>query len=333
VIRHLVPVALFVSALALPGPARAGDVVTAEALFREGRALMEAGNYTAACPKLKESHVQDPATGTLLALAVCQEHEGRTASAWATYAEAASRAKQDGREDREQAARERMAALEPKLSRLTITVSAETANTPGVVVKRDGDAVGQGAWGTAVPLDPGGHVLEVTAPSKRAWTQTVTIGADADSQTVQVPALEDDAGATPEPQPVATINDDVVADTGEAAEGPPLRTIGLIVGVAGLMGLGVGGFFGLRAKSLNDESKEDCDANNECGRTGGATRDDASNAANVATVAFIAGGVLTAAGVTLFIVGAPKDHETTAHVRATPALGPNEAAIVVGGRF
>src|SRR4051812_42610356 len=97
-------------------PARAGDAATAEALFRQGRTLMEAGNYVAACPKLEESYAQDPATGTLLALGICQERAGRTASAWATYSEAAGRAKRDGRADREQAAREHMAALEPKLS-------------------------------------------------------------------------------------------------------------------------------------------------------------------------------------------------------------------------
>jgi hypothetical protein len=50
-------------------------------------------------------------------------------------------------------------------------------------------------------------------------------------------------------------------------------------------------------------------------------------------VAFIAGGVLTAAGVTLFLVGGPKDGEATARVEATPVVGLNEAAMVVRGRF
>jgi hypothetical protein len=53
----------------------------------------------------------------------------------------------------------------------------------------------------------------------------------------------------------------------------------------------------------------------------------------VSTVAFIAGGVLTAAGVTLFLVGGPKGGERAARVQATPTVGPNEAAMVVRGRF
>src|SRR6185312_17027855 len=103
---------------------------------------MEQGDYASACPRLSESYTQDPSTGTLLALAYCQEHLGQTASAWASYAEVVSRAKREGNADREQAAREHATALEPKLSRLTIAVGADVAATPGLVVTRDGHAVG-----------------------------------------------------------------------------------------------------------------------------------------------------------------------------------------------
>src|SRR5450432_2572833 len=149
-IRRLVFATAFLSLALGPALAHAGDAATAEALFREGRSLMEAGNYAAACPKLQESYAQDPATGTLLALGICQERAGRTASAWATYAEAATRAKRDGRADREQAAREHMAALEPKLSHLTINVDPAAWALTGFSVKRDGREVGAGAWGASV---------------------------------------------------------------------------------------------------------------------------------------------------------------------------------------
>jgi hypothetical protein len=69
---------IFLCAITFASQADAGDVATAEALFREGRALMDMGDFVAACPKLAESHAQDPATGTLLALAVCQEGAGQT---------------------------------------------------------------------------------------------------------------------------------------------------------------------------------------------------------------------------------------------------------------
>src|SRR3954470_3724696 len=120
------PLALVLTAFALAPSVHAGDVATAEALFREGRALMDAGNFQAACPKLAESFEQDPGTGTLLALAICRERDGQLASAWASYGQVASRSKREGRADREQAARDAMQALEPRLSHLTITVDRTT---------------------------------------------------------------------------------------------------------------------------------------------------------------------------------------------------------------
>src|SRR6478609_11120287 len=104
--------------------AQAADTVTAEALFEQGKQLLRAGNVAAACPKLAESQRIDPSTGTLLALAMCHEAEGKLASAWAEFVTVEARAGTDGRHDREQAARERARALKPRLSTLEIRVSA-----------------------------------------------------------------------------------------------------------------------------------------------------------------------------------------------------------------
>lgn len=191
-ICRTISVSFVLGALVVPRAAHAGDPAAAEALFRQGRALMDSGDFKGGCPKLAEGYAQDPATGTLLALALCQEQAGQTASAWATYSNVVSRARQDGRADREQAARERVQALEPKLSHLTIVVDAEAAAVSGLVVKRDGLPVGSGAWGTGVPLDPGEHTVEATAPGKRPWKATIKVGADADAQTVAVPVLGDE---------------------------------------------------------------------------------------------------------------------------------------------
>src|SRR5262245_34891354 len=69
--------------------AQGPDAAGAEWLFREGRALMKEGNLTAACPKLAESLRFDPAVGTLMNLAECEEREGKTASAWQRWGAAA----------------------------------------------------------------------------------------------------------------------------------------------------------------------------------------------------------------------------------------------------
>ena len=60
----------------LSGSARAEDkpdVTRAQALFAEGRRLMAAGDYTAACPKLAESQALDPQADTALDLGICYE--------------------------------------------------------------------------------------------------------------------------------------------------------------------------------------------------------------------------------------------------------------------
>jgi hypothetical protein len=335
-IRKAISTAVLLGTLAVCPLSHAGDAATAEILFREGKSLMEAGNYAAACGKLSESYAQDPATGTLLALALCQEQAGRTASAWATFAEVASRAKRDGRTDREQAARERVQALEPKLSRLTITVVDATAKLNGLVIQRDGGAVSSGVWGTGVPVDPGEHTIEASAPGKRAWTTHVNIGATADAQTIEVPLLED----APQEQAVAAQANvapaPVPADAGAATEGPPLRLIGLVTGGVGVIGLGLSAYFGLHAKSLYNDSNSDghCDPSGECDSVGLEKRESAVSASTAATVSLLAGGILTVTGVTLFFVGAPKEKRTeAARVEAIPAVAPGVATMVVRGRF
>src|SRR5687768_960846 len=103
------------------------DTIAAEALFQQGRALLDAGKVREACPKLAESHRLDPATGTLIALALCHEAEGKLASAWAEFSDAEGRARAEGAKDREAVAHEHATALFPRLSALTIEVSIEAA--------------------------------------------------------------------------------------------------------------------------------------------------------------------------------------------------------------
>src|SRR6185295_11820463 len=76
------------------------DPAGAEKLFTEARKLLEAGKYAEACQKLADSHQLDPAVGTLLNLAQCYTKLGKTATAWATYQEAAAAAKAAGQPDR-----------------------------------------------------------------------------------------------------------------------------------------------------------------------------------------------------------------------------------------
>src|SRR5262249_56966552 len=90
-------------------------------------------------------------------------------------------------DDREPFARERVAALEKGLARLTIHLVAG-ADLPGLVIKHDGEPVARPLLDTAVPVDPGTHVVEASATNKMSWASRVQIGPGA-SVTVDVPVL------------------------------------------------------------------------------------------------------------------------------------------------
>src|SRR5271165_5089170 len=126
---------LIVPATAL---AQQRDPAGAEALFREGRRLATLGDYASACPKFAESERLDEAAGTLFNLADCEEHIGRTASAWEHFAGAIERlAPGDPRRDY---AREHIGLLEPRLAWLTVTIAPGTP--PAAALSRDGVLLG-----------------------------------------------------------------------------------------------------------------------------------------------------------------------------------------------
>jgi hypothetical protein len=192
----------------------ATEVSLAETLYRQARELSAAANYAEACPKFAESYRLDPATGTLLNLASCHEAQGKIASAWLEFSDALIQSRRDHRQNRIKFAEERLDALEPKLSRLTLVLAPEV-NEPELTLTLDGVGIGRAALGVPTPVDPGKHWVEAKAPGKKAWSANVEIGAVADTQTVTIPALE----AAPAP---AVTTAPVIAAAALPAAPPPL---------------------------------------------------------------------------------------------------------------
>jgi hypothetical protein len=159
---------------------------TAETLFREGRRLMAAGDTGEACARFAESYALEASSGTLLNLALCNEMEGKTATASAEYRAAARLAESQGRGDRAAVADEKAAALEPKLARLT----AVAANPPpGFNVTSDVTALDEARLGVAIPVDPGVHRLTAVATGRHPWTVTLEVK-EAEQRRVEIPTLE-----------------------------------------------------------------------------------------------------------------------------------------------
>jgi hypothetical protein len=329
------------------------DAAMAETLFEDAKKRMEAGDYASACPKLAESYRLDPGSGTLTALALCHEQLGKTATAWAEFIEVVTDAQQAGRADREKFARKHVSALEPHLSRLTISVVPETARLADVQVKRDHVVVGSAAWGVSSPVDPGEHVVEVTAPGHKAWSARVTIGRDGDKQAVEVPELAtaaDDSEANSTsgghddvppmvqavPAPVET-----AADAGAPAGGGQ-RVAGWVLGGAGLVSIGAGSFFGIEALNKSRDAKSQCPTTTTCTPVAVEENQDAKTAALVSDVTVGLGLAAVTAGIVL-IVTAPSgnapaaapapDAESTSRLRVAPAIGPHVAGLSLAGEF
>jgi hypothetical protein len=315
--------AIAFTASASTAVAQGADTGAAEALFQSGKSLLEQKNYEAACPKLAESYRLDPGTGTLLALALCHEGEGRLASAWGEFADVAARSHRDGRPDREELAKQHKTALESRLPMLTVSVAPGAEKIDGLQIKRDGVEVGSGSWAVAVPVDPGHHHVEAAAPGYRPFSMTVTLATDGARQTVVVPALER----------AAELSQGSGPDAGEGGSSwSPLRYAGLAVAGVGVAGVAVGAIFGVRAISLNNDSNKDCDAASNCGSAGFASRHDAQSAGNVSTVAFVAAGVLVATGATMFVLAKPRSNDGLA-LQATPLVSRDRLGIGLQGAF
>jgi hypothetical protein len=311
--------------------AQGKDPAAAQALFETGKRLMAEDRAAEACPKLEESLKLDDAIGTRFQLARCYELVGRVASAWTLYLEVAAAARSSSQNDREAFARAEASRLKPMLSALTIVVPQE-ARVPGLEVKRNQVPVGSGQWGLALPVDPGQYQISVAAPGKKPWVGTIEVRGTAARESFTIPKLVD---APEEPKELsakekATSAGDVSTRTdGASATRTQLTTLhfaGIGAAALGVVGLGVGGVFAWSAKSKNDDSG--CD--------GGACPDqdaleknqEAVQAGNVATVAVIAGGVLAAAGATVFLLAPREAAPESAPVGASLQVSP-----VVAGRF
>jgi hypothetical protein len=303
-----------------PSLASAQDTTRADETFHAGRELMKDGKLAEACPKFEESQRADPASGTLLALAYCQELSGLLASAHANYLSAADLASKEGQTERQKAASERAEGLSKRVSTLTILVPSALTQQPGLKIKRDGIELDRTTYNVALPLNGGTHIIEATAPGRERWAGVVTLQNEVDRKTLQLPILEPEAASFVE----------VTASRRSASPAPAARPIesasvrrmrqaSLGLGLASAAGIGLGITFGLAAKSRNDASNRDghCDASG-CDAYGAERRNAALDAAHVATWSFVAAGAL---GVTSAIL----------YFKAENAASTQLATSLVGG--
>jgi hypothetical protein len=152
---------------------------------------MEKGQTAEACAAFEASMRLEPARGTLYNLGLCHEKLGKLASAWSELEELA---RTDTNEARAKDARQRAAALLPRLPRMHLVVSAPA---DGLVVTRDHVDVTP-LVGKDTPVDPGRYTFEARVADREPYTVEVDLTAEGKQVEVVIPELRA-RGGEPEP--------------------------------------------------------------------------------------------------------------------------------------
>jgi hypothetical protein len=205
------------------------------------------------------------------------------------------------------------------------------ADLPDLIIRCDGSPVRRALWGAPIPVDPGEHAIEASAPKKKPWRAVAKVLSDGDVQTVTLTRLED-ATSTPAPTPSS-------ASEPPTAPVPAVRmsehhglstrrTIALVSTSVGLVGVGIGSYFGVLAIQRHGEAGGTCTAL-PCDS---AVNSQAASAADASTASFAVALVGLALGAFLWLgdSSASSDKPT---VSMPPSLGPGRGGIDLSGRF
>lgn len=243
---------------------------------------------------------------------------GKTASAWHTYNVASVWAEERGQHDRASWALGRAVEVSRRVSLVLLAVPS-TAN--GYTIELDGIVVAPPAWGTPLAVDPGDHVVLVTARGHRGRQLALRVPEGPATQDVAIPTL--DAGTEMVLAPI---------EAPPPVEAPHRSNARLVLGLVGIgvgvVGAGVGTYFGMRTFSKKNEAASHCVAT-ECDATGVSLQADAHQSATASTVAFVAGGASLALGAWLTLTS--RSSAVTAGLQ--PLVGPRTGGLGLGGAW
>jgi hypothetical protein len=297
----------------------------ADVLFKEGRDAFDKGDYARACPKFAESQKIDPAPGTLLNLAVCEERTGKLVSARQHFTEVLSQL--PARDERVSFVKELLAKVDARVGRLSLTLAPDAPKETEVKDEREGKPV---PLGVELMLDPGEYSFEITAPGRPSDQLRLTL---AEGQ-------RDARAVAPLPAPVAV----TVAPAKPGAGDPGMagrnlrRTLGFAAGGVGVAAFGVAAVTGVvllgKKGAVDAECPEKSPGMRVCSPAGFKLLADARSTPLLPlnTVSWILGIAGVGAGVALVLTSGSKgagEPRATAFATALPGGG----GLGVSGRF
>jgi hypothetical protein len=306
---------------------------TARALGVEGQAALDAKDYKKAEELFRRAESLFNAPTLLLGLARSSAGEGKFVEAWEAY----NRIVLDGLTNTAAfsealaSAKREIGAVEGRRSRVVITVTGP-ASAHAVL---DETPVQNDALGVPIFLNPGAHAVKVTAdgfdPASQKFevaegkTATVALTMAANPTAVAAPVAAPPSGSTP------------------GSSWSTQKTLALVAGGVGIVGIGVGAAFGVTASSDASTTKSDCPVGT-CTAQGHASalseHSSAATAGDVSTAMFIVGGVGLAAAVVLWFTApsgekapSPATAMTFHGLRVDPVVSARGSYMMVSGSF
>lgn len=229
---------------------------------------------------------------------------------------------------------ERIVAINAAMPTLVLAAADESGNDlVAVTVTLDGAPLATTLDGRALAIDPGSHELRFEAAGKPPLDRSIVLRQGEKDRHLSVVL-----GVPKAAEPLAS---PAVRGEPSGSAWSSNRTLALVSGGVGLVGLGVGAAFGLTAMSDWSTAKGDCNATS-CSTAsrvrGESARDSAVTAGDVSTAAFIVGAAGLAGGVVLWLTAPRGDEQkppaaATSRLRLEPMMGPRGGGMTMTGSF
>jgi len=218
------------------------------------------------------------------------------------------------------------------------------ADVIDVRISMDGTLLTEHLNGTPLKVDPGVHVFSFEVAGQPAVYSNLLIreGEAGRHESVvvggaaapPVPPAPVSPTATPPRHETLPTQTDAAAPRGQGKG--TQRTVGLVVGGAGVVAIGLGAIFGLLASSAWSDAKSACGGNAAaCAdvANGSAHHDTAVTNGTISTVSFIAGGALLAGGAVLFFSARRTEPSASKSISIVPTAGYGHGGLALTGAF
>ena len=294
----------------------------AQALFLDGRKAIDEGNWDAGCPKVRDSLELFAVANSHFTVAQCDEREKHIAGALEHWERGLGLV--DASDARAKVAKERIAALDPRVPRIRVVIPPASA---GASVWLDDVKLEAAVLGTPLRVEPGKHVFVVRATGRQDNRKAIDI---AEKERTEFVA---NIGAPGTPGPLPTGSSSAAPlPTNSSPPTPPMhprKVAGFVVGGIGVASLLVSAGTAFGVKSQFD-SMETCNKTKSCSATE-ISKYQSLYIANAVTFGIGLAGV--GAGLIL-ILTAPKAAESKpAEAAVVPLVVPGGAGIGLSGRF